>query len=182
MNYFLALIIVILGWGGYYEYGQMQKQNARDKAEFESTISAQMVHLQEDNSKLASDNAELVKKLAAAQAKIAALSAAPPPAPASGPATLPTPPKPSLPSNDLGSFATTDGKKFDKCHLLKVASTGITINSASGITEVDFGVLPPELQTRFGFDPKKGPVLPADQVQTLEQQRALSEQGAPAAP
>lgn len=181
MNYFLALIIVILGWGGYYEYGQMQKQNARDKADFESTISVQMVHLQEDNTKLVSDNADLVKKLAAAQAKIAALSAPPPPPPAP-PSGLVAPAKPSLPSNDLGSITTTDGKKLDKCHLLKVASIGITISSASGITEVDFSVLPPELQTRFGFDPKKGPVLPADQVQTLEQQRTLSEQGTAAGP
>ena len=176
MNYFLILIILGLGWGSYYEYGQIQQQNARDKQEFQDTVNARMTHLEDENTKLQATNDDLTKKLAAAQAK----TASPTPAsvdPLANNAPKPPAPPP-LPSNNLGLITTSDGKTYDKCHLLKIDATGITISSTSIITKLKFDSLPEPLQTRFGFDPKSGAALAAAQVQTLEQTRMLSEQQA----
>ena len=189
MNYFLILIILGLGWGGFYEYNQLVQQNARDKREFQDTLNTKMTQLQDENTKLQAENTELTKDLAEAKAKLgpttngasssnstsglSAFMATP---------TAPATPKVSLPSNDLGLITTTDGNSFQKCHLLKINATGIVISSSTGITEIKFVSLPQPLQTRFGFSPQNGPVLSEDQVATLEQQRQISEQASKTGP
>jgi len=179
MNYFLILIILGLGWGGFYEYNQMVQQNARDKQEFQDTINSKMAHLQDENTKLQVENAELKKDLADAKAKMGpATNGATPSNPTNGLSAVmaaPAPPKVPLPSNNLGIFAATDQRRYENCHLLKVRSDGIVISCTQGVIELKWKLLPPQLQQRFGYDYHVG-YLPDDQVETMEQQRIQSEQ------
>jgi len=82
-----------------------------------------------------------------------------------------TPATAATSSNNLGTIATLDGKTFPNSELLKVDPNGITIKCTSGITKVGFFALPPELQKRFGFDPKNGAALTDAQIEQYEAQR-----------
>ena len=53
------------------------------------------------------------------------------------------------PSNSLGTINTLDGKTYQDCRLLKVSPDRIVISHSSGITDILFIFLPPELQRRF---------------------------------
>lgn len=159
MNYFLILIILCMGAGGYYEYTTIQQQLGDQDA----TIK-----------KLQSENADLQRKLDTAAASPAPASTNAPSSAPGGTATAPGM-SPAIPasvapanSNQLGTISTIDGKTYQNCRLLKVKATGIVVNYADGITEVGFMVMPPPLQQRFGYDPKAGPNLSDDQVQADE--------------
>jgi len=172
MNYFLILIIMGLCWGGYFEYRALVRQSAKDQQEAKAEVSMEMDKLESDNKKLTADNAQLQQELNDAQAKLVAMAPAVPAAPA-GNSAAPAPalPAPVRPSNSLGTIITRDGKTFSNGQLLKVEASGITISCASGITQVKFLEMKPDLQMRFGFDPRLGAELTEAQVQVLEDQR-----------
>ncbi len=197
MQWFLLLIIIGLCGGGYYEYTQLQQQlqtkATTDQAQIDK-LTADNKTLEDQNTTLTktqSDNqasiADLTTKLqgaqtdlastqkeldadkkiiadAAAKAAAAAAAAAKAAAAAAGPT-----------SNSLGSFTTLDGQSFQNAQLLKIDQDGITFSHSQGITKVNFTLLPPDLQKRFGYDPHQAATQAAAQALYQEQQRkALS--------
>lgn len=184
MNYFLTLIILGLCGGGYYEYTIFQKQVTDDGQQI-ADLQAKLDPLSTENQKLEADNAQLKKSATEAQTEIADLTqqlqtaqidlatakqaAATPP---SGTTPAPaTPASPPVAGNDLGNITTLDGKSYLNCQLLKVQADSIVVNHSAGITQVPYGLMPPDLQKRFGYDPKAATTLTPDQVEALEARR-----------
>jgi len=182
MNYFLMLVILLLGGGGYYEYTQIQQKSSADQQQI-SDLSAKVDTLQTENKKLEDAQTQLKKSSDDAAAQVGALTqqlqnaqSALAAAKANQPQTAATAKAPVSPtSNDLGTIATLDGKSYQNCQLLKVKAEGIVINDADGITELAFGLLPPDLQKRFGYDPHSSPTLTPDQVQYQEALRKTNQ-------
>jgi len=190
MQWFLLLIILGMAGGGYYEYTQLeqaqqavqtkfdaeQKKNddlqvankklqddkdaiTKTESDDQAKITDLNTQLQTAQTTLASTQADLAaakKTIAEAAAKAAAAAAAA---------------HPVAPTNSLGDFNSLDGKNFQNTQLLKVDADGITFSHSQGITKVNFSLLPPDLQKRFGYDPRKAATLTAAQVQAAEQQR-----------
>jgi hypothetical protein len=199
MNYFLILLVVvgILG-GGYYEYTSLQDESIdyqrkiaeqRDKLDY---LEAKNKQYEDDKTLLTRAKwdeaqakiADLTKQVQTVQAALdqekkneadaAAAAAAASAANSTNQAPV-APPPPPPPSNKLGTIVTTDGKTYTNCVLMKVDPDGIVINDSDGITKVLYALMSPELQKRFDFDPKQGP-LTQEQVDILEIKRKASAQ------
>lgn len=181
MNYLLLFAIVGICIGAYYQetllqQSQLQKITAEQKV---SDMTDQYDKLLDKNRSLEADNAELEKALKDAKGQAADMAAKVETVEATQKGTKPGSARsvvPKIPSNNLGTFTTLDGKTFQNCQLLKVQSDGITFNHSGGITKVMFAVLPPDLQKRFGFDPHQGLTLTDTQVGFLETQRTAADQ------
>jgi uncharacterized phage infection (PIP) family protein YhgE len=187
MNYFLLLIILGLCGGGYFEYTLLQQKGVADQQQI-TDLSAKLDQLQTENKKLEDDEAQLTKSAADAKNQIADLTAqaqtaqsaladakkqaATPPATPPPPAPAP----PAAPNNNLGTITTLDGKTYQNCQLLKVEADGITFSYSEGITKVFFGLLPLNLQAKFGYDPHQAAALTAAQLQYQEDQRKAAAQ------
>lgn len=183
MNYFLSLVIVLLGCGGFYEYNILNSRHDGDVQRV-TEVTAQVDNLKDENSKLASDNARLAKlttddqtalanlgkqmqeaqsalaieKQKEADAKPVDVNAVSNPIPTPG-------------TNSLGTIGTVDGKVYPNSQLMKVQADCVVVSYSGGITQVAFNLMPPELQKRFGFDPKTALALTDDQVAAQEQKR-----------
>jgi beta-glucosidase-like glycosyl hydrolase len=187
MKYFLILIILGMGYGGYYEYNLLQQKSVADQQQI-TDEGTKINALQADNKKLEDDKTELTKTVADAQTQItgltkqlqnaqAALAAAKPSPitnPTSSPSAAISPTKTAPVSNNLGTITMLDGKIYQNCQLLKVKPDGIVVNYAQGITELTYNLLPPELQKRFGYDPHVAATLTDAQVDALEAQRTAA--------
>lgn len=183
MNYFLILLIFGLSGGGYYEYTILQ-QNAEANQQQLTSLGGKIDTLQSENKKLEDDNTQSTKAVADDQAEITKLTtqiqtvqsafdeaktqAAHPPKTAT-PAVTP-------PSNNLGTIATLDGKTFQNCQLLKVEADGIIVNDSDGIMKILFGLMQPDVQKRFGYDPHQAAALTEAQIRFQEQQRQAAAQ------
>ncbi len=189
MQYFLLVIILGLGAGGYFEYTVLQKQLEADNQQIAGQ-SEKIDALQAENKKVEEDKTALTKSVADAQAKIAdltrqvqdaqtALAAAKAAAAsaASSKTTAAAPAPPPRPTNDLGTITLLDGKSYQNCHLLRVKTDGIVVSDTQGITELSFVVLSADLQKKFDYDPHQAVFLTDAQVQTLEAQRKAAESG-----
>jgi hypothetical protein len=188
MQYFLIFIILLACGGAYYEHTLSQTQSDSDQAQITS-LNSQIDKLQSDDAKLKEDEAKEEKSLTEAKTKIADLTtqlAAAQQAVANAKKQAddavkalqaekagPLPPPP--PTNLLGTILTQDGKTYPDCKLLKADEDGITISCTNGITKLIYGILPPVLQTKFGYDPKAAAKLSEAQVQYLEQQIQAAE-------
>ncbi len=165
MNFFLLLIILCMGGGGYYEYTLLQQQL--------TDLDSKVVDLEAKNKQLQDDNAKLSKGVpdqSAATATTTTPAAVVPGGAAPLPGT-PAPAKPAVLSNLLGTITTLDGKTYQNCRLLKVDADGIVVNHSEGILKIAYGLLPPDLKTRFNYDAAAGPNLPDDQIQKFEAMR-----------
>jgi len=183
MNYFLILIIVGLSCCGYYGITANQREIASEQQQI-TDLQAKLDPLTAQSRQLAATTAQLTKGSTEAQTQIADLTqqiqtaqtaiAAARQA-AAAPASAPPPPaaaEESAPTlNNLGTITTLDGKSYQNCTLLKVQPDRIVITNSSGITEVAYGLMPPDLQKRFGYDPHLAPALTDAQVETLEEKR-----------
>jgi membrane protease subunit (stomatin/prohibitin family) len=181
MKWFLLIIILLMAGGGYFEYQVLQDQASTNQQQI-ADLKAKLQKVTSDNSDLTDAIAKFKKSLVDAQAKedsltkdLQAAQAAAPQATAQSPATGAAPVLSSSVPNGpfttkLGTINTLGGAVYANCQLLKVNPDNIVISYADGITQVQFALLPPPLQQRFGFDPKQG-ALTNDQVQSLEQQR-----------
>lgn len=187
MNYFLLFIILVLCGGGYYEY-TVQAQSETHYQQQISDLSAEVEKARSDGTKIAAEKDEVSKKLADAQTKIADLNsqiaaavttakaekdaeAEAKAVAAAQAAAAKQAAAAALPSNNLGTITTLDGKAFQNCQLLRVETDGITFSHSTGITKIIFPILQPGLQKRFGFDPRIGTELTDAQVLTQEAQR-----------
>ena len=192
MNYFLLVIILGLCGGGYYEYTILEQNSSADQQQI-TNLGAKIDALQSENKRLEDDKAQLTKSVADAQTETADLTKqvqeaqsalakaqaqALQSATAATMAATTVAATPSRPSNNLGTIATLDGKTYQNCQLLKVQADGIVVNDADGITEIRFGLMPPDLQKRFGYDPHQAATLTDAQVQYQEEQRAAAAQAA----
>lgn len=188
MNYFLLLIILGVCGGGYYEYTTLQQKSAADQQQI-TDLGTKIDALQADNKKLEDDKTQLTKSATDAQtiiadltkqiqeAKAALVQAKPQVSPTPNTNSPGTTPALSTPSgNNLGTIATLDGKTFQNCQLLKIKATGIVINDSTGITEIPFGLLPLDLQKKFGYDPHQAAALTEAQIQYQEEQRKATAQ------
>jgi hypothetical protein len=189
MNYFLMMVIIGLCCGGYYEYTVLDEKVVSEQQQL-SDMSGKFDALQSENKKLEDEKAQLKKSVDEAQANIAdltkqvqtaqsALAEAKkqilPPPNATRSAIAPASPPPPI---KFGTIATLDGKTFQNCQLLKVDADGIVISYSEGITKLLYGLLPPDLQKRFGYDPHQAAALTAAQIQFQEEQRKAAAQAA----
>lgn len=183
MNYFLMLVILLLGCGGFYEYNLLNARHEGDEQRL-TDLGAQVDTLKDQNTKLTADNAQLTKSATESQTELADLTkqvqdaqsalavekqkeaAAQTPAVASVSNPIPTPG-----TNNLGTFGTLDGKVYPNSQLMKVQADCIVVSYTGGITQIAFSLMQPEMQKRFGFDPKVAFALTADQVAVQEQKR-----------
>jgi hypothetical protein len=160
MNFFLLLIILCMGGGGYYEYTLLQQQL--------TDLDSKVVDLETKNKELQDDKDKLTKTVTDDEAKFASATS-PTPAPAAAPAAAAPAAKAPVLSNLLGNITTLDGKSYQNCRLLKVDPDGIVVNHSDGILKINFGLLPPDMKTRFGYNPAAGPNLPDDMVVKMNQ-------------
>jgi hypothetical protein len=199
MNYLLiALLVVGLVGGGYYEYTSLQDESI----DYQHKISEQrdrIEHLEEQNKQYEDDKTlitrnkwdeaqakitDLTKQLKAAQDGLAAEKKQEADAAAVAAAAAATdtnqapaaPPPPPPPSNKLGTITLTDGKTYHDCRLLKVDPDGIVVNHSDGIIKILYAMMSPELQKRFTYDPKQSATLTQEQVDLLEIARKESDQ------
>jgi hypothetical protein len=179
MNYFLALIILGLGCGGYYEYNILNAKNVGAEQRL-TDLGIQLDTLKEQDTKLAADNAQLTRAANDAQTRTADLTKQlqdaqtaladekqktfQPPAVSAGSMPALTPD-----GNNLGTVATLDGKAFANSELLRVQTDCIVVNYTGGITQIPYGIMPPDLQKRFG--PQLAVALTPDQVAVQEEKR-----------
>jgi hypothetical protein len=183
MNYFLLLLLVGVCCGGYYEYTVLQQNSIADQQQI-TDLGTKIDALKADNKKLEDDKDQLTKGAADAQTTIADLTkqiqdakvalvqakpqvVAPPNANPPGATATPS----TLPGNNLGTITTLDGKTFKNCQLLKVDADGIVVNHSEGIMKILFGLMPPDLQKRFGYDPHQAAALTEAQIEYQEEQR-----------
>jgi len=183
MNYFLMLVILLLGGGGFYEYNILNSRHEGDEQRL-TDMATQVDTFKDQNAKLTADNAKLTKIANDDQTELADMakqvqdaqaaladekqkeSATKTPAVGTVTNPLPTPG-----TNDLGTIGTLDGKVYPNSQLMKVQADCIVVSYSGGITQIAFSLMQPELQKRFGFDPKVNFALTADQVAVQEQKR-----------
>ena len=183
MNYFLSLVIVLLGCGGFYEYNILNSRHDGDVQRV-TDATTQVDTLKDENAKLTADNAKLTKMETGDQAALADLGKqvqdaqaaliaekqkeadAKPVAVNAVSNPIPTPG-----TNNLGTIGTVDGKVYPNSQLMKVQTDCIVVSYSGGITQISFNLMKPELQKQFGFDPKTALALTEDQVAVQEQKR-----------
>ncbi len=191
-NYMWLLVVFGLCGGGYYEYTNLQTQASADRQVLKLELQGKIDQLETEKKALEASNQKLTQVQEESKTQMAFLAAqadaaqkalemaTKSPASANGSnsgiggmssAGSPSAATSAATSNNLGTIATLDGKTFPNSELLKVDPNGITIKCTSGITKVGFLALPPELQKRFGFDPKNGEVLTNAQTEQNEAQR-----------
>jgi hypothetical protein len=192
MNYFLLVLIVGLCGGGYYEYTLLEQKSAADQQQI-TDLDGKVDALQSENKKLEDDKAQLTKSVADAQtetadltkqvqeaqsalAKAQAQAQSLQAATATSTTATTVAAAPSPPSNNLGTITTLDGKTYQNCQLLKVQADSIVVNDADGITEIKFGLMSPDLQKRFGYDPHQAAALTEAQIEYQEEQRQAAAQ------
>jgi regulator of replication initiation timing len=195
MKYFLLLIILGLCGGGYYEFTLFQQKSA-DAQQQISDLSAKIDTLNSENTKLADDNtklkksaddatadaADLTKQLQDAQSELAAAKAQAVQAQAAlakaSQAATNAPATTAPTTNSLGTITTLDGKSYQNCQLLNIKTNSIVVNYAEGITEISYSLMPPDLQKRFGYDPRQAAALTEAQIEYQEEQRKAASQAA----
>jgi hypothetical protein len=180
MNYFLMLIILGMGYGGYYEYDLLHTKNLADQKQIDD-FGAQVATLTAENAKLEDEAKQLTKSADDAKTEISdvtkqlqdaktalvqAKQVGTQPAATAGAAPMFVPN-----GNNLGTIALLDGKSYPNCELMKVQADCIVISYVGGITQVPFSLMAPDLQKRFGFDPQVALALSADQVAVQEMKR-----------
>ena len=186
MKYFLSMIIVLMGCGGFYEYNILNSRHEGDEQRV-TDATAEVAPLKDQVATLTAANAKLTKQSDDDQTALTDLgkqvqeaqlalmtekqkeSAGKP-----APVTDVSNPIPTPGTNNLGTIGTLDGKVYPNCQLMKVQADGIVVSYTGGITQVSFNLMQPELQKRFGFDPKMAFTLTADQVAVLELKRKAS--------
>lgn len=192
MKYLLILVVLLACGGAYYEHMLLVKQDAADEQQI-SDLNSKIETLESAGKDQEDGKAKLEKGLADEKAKTADLTAQLDAAQKAAAEAkkqaddavkalqaeiakeTAQPPKPPKPTNFLGTVTTQNGKTFQNCMLLKADVDGITVNCATGITKLIYGILPPELQTKFGYDPHAASKLSEAQVQYLEEQIQAAE-------
>jgi 3-oxoacyl-ACP reductase-like protein len=182
MKFFLFLLIVALGAGGYYGYTQLihlqTQQQAANQKQFDD-LQDRLGKIETANKAEADNQAQAASNAAPAQ----------PPAPApdaqaaTGTTTTTndasaTPPADAAADDfttHLGTITTLDGKTYQSCQLIKIDADGITINHADGVTKITFAMLPTDLQKKFGFDINHAVALTEAQIRYEEQKRKAAE-------
>jgi len=185
MNYFALILIVALCGAVYYENTDFEKKNAASQQRI-TDLSAKVDDLKAANKTLENDKTRLTKTIADDQAEIADLASqiqaakgtqteaqqqAAPKATNASPSPEAATAKPTPVGNNLGTITTLDGKTYQNCQLLKIKADGIVVNYSDGITEIRYGLLPPDLQKKFGYDPHQAAALTEAQIQYQEEQR-----------
>ncbi len=188
MKYALILVILLVCAGAYYDHALQQQAIQDVKAADQKQIAdltSQVGKLHADSKKLADDNADLTKSLADTKTNLAAVTTQLLAAQKQiddakkqdvAEASKPPPPPPPISPNDLGTIVALDGKTYQKCELLKIDTDGITVNHSAGVLKLLYGLLPLDLQKKFGYDPHVTTSLTEDQVLNLENQRKAAVQ------
>jgi hypothetical protein len=172
MGPLLLLAALLAGGAAWYEFNWQQQSSAGFQAQVQDWES-QLAKLKGENKKLNETKVKL------AQQAVMARSMSALPAPGQAPAAPPSPPPAAAtPIEDLGTFTTIDGKTYQEAELLKIESTDIVISSSDGITQVEYAVMPPDMQRKFGWDPQKSAEVNAAALRYQEQVEAAREAAA----
>jgi hypothetical protein len=173
MGPLLLIVALLAGGAAYYEYNWQQQSSAGFQAQVQDWEN-QLAKLKSENKQLNDAKANLAQQAVMARS-LAALPAAPLSSSPSA-AQQPTPVKPVLPPptgtgsiEDLGTFTTIDGKTYQDAKLLKIEATDIVISSSDVITQVEYAMMPADMQKRFGWDPQKSADVTAAALRYQEQ-------------
>ena len=189
MNWILLFVILLMGGAGYFEYQNLQVQIStcqgqisEDKAKLDAAdtaskaIEAENAQLKQSLASAKSKTDDLTKQLQTAQDEVAqskkpAVGATGTTAPGTSPTTLANSTTIAAAfTTKLGTITTIDGKTFANCQLMKFQNTGMVVSCDSGITQIEYAVLPTALQKTFGYDPSQAQ-LSSDQLAMLEMKR-----------
>jgi hypothetical protein len=185
MGPLLLLLALLAGGTAWYEFNWQEQSSAGFQAQIEEWQS-QLAKLKSENKQLGETKANLAQQAQMARSMPTPALLAPsmtgqPPAPPSLP-----PPSGAAPIEDLGTFTTINGTTYQQARLLKIEATDIIISSTDGITQVQYAIMPPDLQKKFGWDPQKSAEVNAAALRYQEQLEAARESaaanGAPPAP
>jgi hypothetical protein len=176
----LLLLALLAGGAAYYEYNWEQQSTTGFQGQIQQ-LESQLAQLKSENKKLNDEKANLARQTPTVlPANDGGTTALPGQAPVLPPATG------SAPIEDLATFTTITGKTYQDPKLLKIEATDIVISSAEGITQVSYDIMPPDLQKKFGWDPKKSTTLNAAEIRYQQQldaaRAAAAADGANAAP
>ena len=83
---------------------------------------------------------------------------------------------------DLGTVTTLDNRTFTNCKVVKVEEDGVTFSTDAGIAKIEYPLLPPDLQKKFGYTPQAAVVRTEAEIRANDQQQAATPQAAPASP
>ncbi len=184
MNVLLLLILLVAGEGVYFEYTQQTQIDAGIQIQLTSWQGI-VNGLEAENRDLTNTKNAILKQTTALEAGIEKSSAEI----AQAQALMTAAEKQKADEEakkasadridpNLGTIATTDGRTFQNCQLLKIEADGITFNHADGITKVLFPRLSPEFQKKFGYDPQAEAARQAAQQRYEEQLQAAGVGGA----
>ena len=70
-------------------------------------------------------------------------------------------------------LTTLSGKKYLGVTVTRVEGDAIAISHADGIVRVSFADLPPELRTKYGYDPNKAAAAIAQRAEAMARQREI---------
>ncbi len=184
MNYFLFVVILALCGGAYYTHMQDQQQianlqSALDHAETNAPATA--TSATPSGSVIPAAGSTGLTTSPAAAAKTAMAN----PAPANPTTATPVAPAPAphpqtmaiIPDNthstsidaaaaaaqaaataaDLGTITTLDNHTYTNCKVIKVEQDGVTFTDDTGITKIEYLMMAPALQKRFGYSAPSSP-------------------------
>ncbi len=196
MKYFLIFLILLSCGGTYYVYTLLDAEQVKNKQAEEKIgeLNGTIDDLQAAGKKLTDEKTQLEKNLADEKAKSSDLStqldtaqqeatAAQKQAADSAKAlademakekTLEAARAAKM-TNYLGTVQTQDGKSYQNCKMLSVDEDGVTVTCETTITKLNYSILPPDLQRKFGYDPQAAAKLSQARIQYLEQQIQAAE-------
>ena len=204
MNYFLLVVIVIVCAGAYYMHLQDSDQIATLQAEVERaekvppppanpTAAAMVTPAPTASGSAANPGDAQALTLEAPAPKLATL----PGAARTGPHATVLPnadgaqagsvdaaaaaARAAADSEDIGTVTTLDHRSYTNCKVIKVDQDGVTFTDDQGITKIEFALMPPDLQKRFGYTPQ-GAVNQTEAEIRADQQQAAATNAAPATP
>ncbi len=157
MNPFLLALVLLAAGAAYYEFNWQEQSNQGFQSQIQNWES-QLAQLKAENKKLTAQKASLSQQVETARASYfqPANNGGTTSAPGQpGPTPVLPPPTGNTPFEDLGTFTTITGKTYQDSKLLKIEATDIVISCTDGITQVNYAIMPPDLQKKFGWDPQK---------------------------
>ncbi len=84
-------------------------------------------------------------------------------------------------SDNLGTVTTLDNHSYANCHVIKIDQDGVIFSNDAGITKIEYAMMPPNLQKKFGYTPQAA-VAQTEAELRAEQQQTAATNASPAAP
>jgi hypothetical protein len=85
-------------------------------------------------------------------------------------------------SDNLGTVTTLDNHSYTNCHVVKIDQDGVTFSNDAGITKIEYAMMPPDLQKKFGYTPQGAVARTEAEIRADEQEQSVQPAATNAAP